>query len=101
MTFFQVSPILSRFLSLTFIVYQMDKRTGKPKVWIYKDKNTGVPKGEATVTFDDPGTASAAINWFDGRFYHGYQCNVFLRSYQITKVYVTFCVCHCVHFSLV
>ena len=46
----------------------MDKRTGKPKVWIYKDKNTGLPKGEATVTFDDPETAKAAISWFDGKF---------------------------------
>lgn len=46
---------------------QTDKRTSKPKVWIYKDKNSGVPKGEATITFDDPETAKAAIDWFDGK----------------------------------
>lgn len=26
-----------------------------------------MPKGEATVTFDDPDTAKAAIDWFDGK----------------------------------
>lgn len=46
----------------------MDKRTGKPKVWIYKDKLSGKPKGEATITYDDPATAQAAINWFNGRY---------------------------------
>lgn len=44
----------------------MDKRTGKRKIWIYKDKITGRGKGEATVTYDDPPTASSAINWFGG-----------------------------------
>lgn len=29
---------------------------------------TNLPKGEATVTFDDPDTAKAAIDWFDGTF---------------------------------
>jgi RNA-binding protein FUS len=47
----------------------MDKRTGKPKVWIYKDKMSGRPKGEATVTYDDPETAKAAINWFSGMYF--------------------------------
>jgi RNA-binding protein FUS len=51
--------------------WQTDKRTGKPKVWIYKDKVSGVPKGEATITFDDPETAKAAINWFDGKDFNG------------------------------
>lgn len=47
-------------------VSQVDKRTGKHKVWIYKDKMTGKPKGEATVTYDDPPAAMQAINWFNG-----------------------------------
>ena len=53
---------------VAFCCRQTDKRTGNPKVWIYKDKMTSVPKGEATVTFEDPATAKAAIEWFDGRF---------------------------------
>jgi RNA recognition motif-containing protein len=49
-----------------FFSLQTDKRTGKPKVWIYKDKISGRPKGEATITYDDSETAKAAINWFNG-----------------------------------
>ncbi|XP_076452924.1 uncharacterized protein LOC143288393 isoform X5 [Babylonia areolata] len=52
-------------------VIKTDKRTAKPKVWIYKDKMTGIPKGEATITFDDPETAKAAITWFDGKDFNG------------------------------
>lgn len=44
----------------------MDKRTMKPKIWLYMDKATGRSKGEATVTFDDAHTARSAITWFDG-----------------------------------
>jgi RNA-binding protein FUS len=45
----------------------MDKKTQKPKIWIYKDKNTGEGKGEATVTYDDENAASAAIDWFNSK----------------------------------
>lgn len=34
---------------------------------IYNDRVTGLPKGEATVSFDDPPSAKAAIDWFDGK----------------------------------
>ena len=44
----------------------MDKKTGRPKIWMYKDKSTGKPKGECTITYDDPDAAKSAINWFDG-----------------------------------
>ncbi|XP_061188835.1 uncharacterized protein LOC133197011 [Saccostrea echinata] len=52
-------------------VIKTDKRSGKPKVWIYKDKNTGRPKGEATITYDDSETAKAAINWFNEKDFSG------------------------------
>lgn len=48
-----------------------DKRTQRPKIWIYKDKASGMSKGEATVTFDDSSTASAAIQWFNGKSFQG------------------------------
>jgi RNA recognition motif-containing protein len=38
---------------------------------LYTDKDTGKPKGEATVSFDDPPSAKAAIDWFDGML-HSY-----------------------------
>ena len=36
---------------------------------MYKDKITGKPKGEATVTYDDANAARSAIDWFDGKYY--------------------------------
>jgi len=43
---------------------QIDKKTNLPKVWIYKDKSSGRPKGEATITYEDQQAAQAAIDWF-------------------------------------
>ncbi|ESO97607.1 hypothetical protein LOTGIDRAFT_59711, partial [Lottia gigantea] len=63
-------------------VIKMDKRTDSAKVWIYKDKSTGVPKGEATVTFDDPATAKAAIDWFNGKDFNGNTIKVELAQRQ-------------------
>jgi len=40
---------------------KMDKKTRRPKIWVYKDKETGKSKGECTITYDDPPTASSAI----------------------------------------
>lgn len=34
---------------------------------MYKDKVTGKPKGECTVTYDDPDAARSAITWFNGK----------------------------------
>lgn len=48
-------------------VFQNDKKLNKPKVWIYTDKMSGRPKGEATITYDDQQAAHAAIDWFNGR----------------------------------
>ncbi|KAG2459346.1 MMP28 protein, partial [Polypterus senegalus] len=45
---------------------QVNKKTGKPMINLYTDKATGRLKGEATVSFDDPPSAKAAIDWFDG-----------------------------------
>jgi RNA-binding protein FUS len=47
-------------------IIKTDKRTGLPKIWVYKDKMTGDGKGEATVSYDDEAAAEAAINWFHG-----------------------------------
>ncbi|ENN75446.1 hypothetical protein HUJ04_001669 [Dendroctonus ponderosae] len=52
-------------------IVKMDRRTNKKKVWLYKDKNTGLSKGEATVTYDDADAAQSAIKWFDGKDFRG------------------------------
>lgn len=49
-------------------IIKFDKRNKCPKIWIYKDKTTGKGKGEATITYDDPPTATSAITWFNGKF---------------------------------
>lgn len=48
-------------------IIKFDKKNNCKKIWIYKDKTTGKGKGEATITFDDPPTATSAINWFNGK----------------------------------
>lgn len=47
-------------------IIKFDKKNDCKKIWIYKDKTTGKGKGEATITYDDPPTATSAIQWFDG-----------------------------------
>jgi RNA-binding protein FUS len=54
-------------LLIVLLTFQTDRRSGKPKIWMYKDKITGKPKGEATVTYDDANASRSAIDWFDGR----------------------------------
>ncbi|XP_039987109.1 TATA-binding protein-associated factor 2N isoform X4 [Xiphias gladius] len=52
-------------------IIKVNKKTGQPMINIYSDKATGRPKGEATVSFDDPPSAKAAIEWFDGKDFNG------------------------------
>ncbi|XP_067864088.1 RNA-binding protein FUS-like [Heptranchias perlo] len=52
-------------------VIKINKKTGNAMINLYTDKVTGKLKGEATVSFDDPPSAKAAINWFDGKNFHG------------------------------
>ena len=65
---------------------KIDKKTGRHKIWIYKDKVTGRGKGEATVTYDDPPTATSAIQWFNGKEFHGKPITVQMaerKSFQV------------------
>nr|XP_019950614.1 PREDICTED: RNA-binding protein FUS-like isoform X3 [Paralichthys olivaceus] len=52
-------------------IIKVSKKTGQQMINIYNDKITGLPKGEATVSFDDPPSAKAAIDWFDGKEFQG------------------------------
>ncbi|XP_038906136.1 transcription initiation factor TFIID subunit 15 [Benincasa hispida] len=55
----------------TIGVLKKDKRTGRPKIWLYRDKSTNEPKGDATVTYEDPHAAFAAVEWFNNKDFHG------------------------------
>ncbi|KAJ0829033.1 putative RNA recognition motif domain, Zinc finger, RanBP2-type, RNA-binding domain superfamily [Helianthus annuus] len=55
----------------TIGLLKKDKRTGKPKIWLYHDKVTNEPKGDATVTYEDPYAAQAAVEWFNNKEFHG------------------------------
>ncbi|KAL8141961.1 hypothetical protein V2J09_014993 [Rumex salicifolius] len=48
-----------------------DKRTSQPKIWLYRDKITHEPKGDATITYEDPHAAFAAVEWFNNKEFHG------------------------------
>lgn len=69
------------FTSLFFHVpLQKDKRTGRPKIWLYRDKTTNEPKGDATVTYEDPHAALAAVEWFNNKDFHGSIIGVFIAE---------------------
>jgi len=65
---------------LRYGIGQRDKRTGTPKVWLYRDKETDEPKGDATVTYEDPHAALAAVEWFNNKDFHGNTIGVFMAE---------------------
>ncbi|KAK2435040.1 transcription initiation factor TFIID subunit 15b [Trifolium repens] len=64
----------------TIGVIKKDKRTGRPKIWLYRDKETNEPKGDATVTYEDPHAAAAAVEWFNNKDFHGNTIGVFIAE---------------------
>ncbi|CAH2036318.1 unnamed protein product [Thlaspi arvense] len=64
----------------TIGLLKKDKRTGTPKVWLYRDKETDEPKGDATVTYEDPHAALAAVEWFNNKDFHGSTIGVFMAE---------------------
>ncbi|CAF3582106.1 unnamed protein product [Rotaria sp. Silwood1] len=44
---------------------KIDDRSGGPKIWIYKDRDTGEANGRATVTYEDDETANRAISQYN------------------------------------
>ena len=45
---------------------QMNRRLGQPAINIYTDKDSGKPKGDATLSYEEPFCAKAAVEHFDG-----------------------------------
>ena len=64
-------------------VIKNDWKTGNQRIFIYKDNNTGLPKGEATVTYDDPNAAQSAIQWLDGKHFNGKKIKVSMSMIKV------------------
>ncbi|KAI8611076.1 hypothetical protein BC830DRAFT_1142884 [Chytriomyces sp. MP71] len=59
------------FGSIGVIKTDKKQRPPGPKIWIYKDKATGESKGDATISYEDPPAAQAAITFFNGKKFRG------------------------------
>ncbi|OAY63606.1 transcription initiation factor TFIID subunit 15-like isoform X1 [Ananas comosus] len=64
----------------TIGLLKKDKKTGRPKIWLYRDKVTDEPKGDATVTYEDPHAALAAVEWFHNKDFHGSTIEVYIAE---------------------
>ncbi|KAG8374031.1 hypothetical protein BUALT_Bualt11G0088700 [Buddleja alternifolia] len=64
----------------TIGLLKKDKRSGRAKIWIYRDKVTNEPKGDAMVTYEDPHAALAAVEWFNNKDFHGATIGVFMAE---------------------
>ena len=69
-------------------IIKTNKKTGQPMINLYTDRETGKLKGEATVSFDDPPSAKAAIDWFDGKEFSGNPIKVSFATRQQTSIRV-------------
>ncbi|KAF9327294.1 hypothetical protein BGZ91_001532 [Linnemannia elongata] len=70
-----------RFASIGRI--KIDKKTNLPRIRIYTDFTTGAPKGDATITYEDPSSAGAAIEWFHDKDFHGHILKVEMSEQKI------------------
>ncbi|CAF1099870.1 unnamed protein product [Rotaria sordida] len=70
------------------LIAPVDVRSPKPKIWVYKDRQTREGKGEATITFIHPESCQMAINYFNGKELFGREIRVTLcprRLYNMQK----------------
>lgn len=55
---------------------RINRRLNQPAINIYTDKDSGKPKGDATLSYDDPTCARAAVEHFDGKEFQGSRIKV-------------------------
>ena len=48
---------------------KIDRDANKPRVWLYHDKRTGDPTGEATITYYDNETQRRALDTYNGKYF--------------------------------
>ena len=57
-----------------------DKLTKKDRIWLYKDKNTGRPLGECTITYRNTETQQKALQHYHGEYFQGCKLDVTPRD---------------------
>merc|ERR1719315_113402 len=55
---------------------RINRRLGQPAINIYTDKDSGKPKGDATLSYEEPVCAKAAVEHFDGKEFQGRRLKV-------------------------
>ena len=50
---------------------KQDKKRRCHRILLYRDRDTGLPKGDATVSYADPHAAEAAVSWFNNTEFMG------------------------------
>ncbi|XP_056100011.1 EWS RNA-binding protein 1b isoform X2 [Rhinichthys klamathensis goyatoka] len=55
---------------------RINRRLNQPAINIYTDKDSGKPKGDATLSYEEPAIAKAAVEYFDGKEYQGRRLKV-------------------------
>ncbi|XP_066509251.1 RNA-binding protein EWS-like isoform X2 [Hoplias malabaricus] len=55
---------------------RINRRLGQPAINIYTDRETGKPKGDATLSYEEPQVARAAVEHFDGKEFQGRRLKV-------------------------
>merc|ERR1719429_434786 len=50
---------------------KVDRMSKQPRVHLYKDKQTGEPLGEATITYRESGTQKTALQTYNNQMYQG------------------------------
>ncbi|GAQ77951.1 hypothetical protein KFL_000060160 [Klebsormidium nitens] len=67
---------------------KMDAKTGEPKIRIYRNKETGAPKGDCTIMYQDANSAQSAVRWFNGKDVDGNIINVSMAQENMKGVEV-------------
>ncbi|CBN75961.1 conserved unknown protein [Ectocarpus siliculosus] len=78
------TDLVEKFSTIGIIARIRQKRGYKDQwpfsVRIYKDDNTGKPKGDCIIKYEEPNSAHAALRWFDGIDFKGGKIGVAMAA---------------------
>nr|XP_021336371.1 RNA-binding protein EWS-like isoform X10 [Danio rerio] len=68
-------PEMAEFFKHTGAI-RINRRLNQPAINIYTDKDSGKPKGDATLSYEEPAFAKPAVEHFDGKEFQGRRLKV-------------------------